>query len=524
MDTPRKIGKYEIQERIGQGGFGLVYKARDPFIKRLVAIKVCTSSDETLKKRFIREAEIAGNLHHRSIVTVFEFGYDAAGPFLVQEYLPGEDLDTKIRRRDELTLAVKVRYLLQIGRALEYAHKKGILHRDIKPSNIRVLEDDRVKILDFGIAKLAGAETQLTRTGKVLGTAGYLSPEQLKGEPVDARSDVFSFGVLAYELMSYEHPFPGTTISELLHQVVEVEPDPLPTLAPECPPEVAAMIARCLEKDPARRYPGFPEVCELLAGTLAELEPSVLRRPLESLTEETMLPGERAKRLRPGSATVRRLTPAPNPAATSDASGPESVAEHDLEATQLVDQLSPPKDAPPPLPPLPPSPTPGTSGPPPVHEEPPTERTAPAIEADAPPGLASRLILAAGVTLLICLAAAVLWWIAQTPQSSPAAVDRPAVAAETGSEASVVVDAVPWGRLIQVTDAAGESIPLPPETTTPLTLHLPPGEYTLELLHPQAEAPATCTVTVRRGSVGHCRVELVRIDPSEYFEESGWWR
>ena len=329
MDTPRKIGKYEILERIGQGGFGLVYKARDPFIKRLVAIKVCTSSDETLKKRFIREAEIAGNLHHRSIVTVFELGYDAAGPFLVQEYLPGEDLDAKIRRRDELTLAVKVRYLLQIGRALEYAHKKGILHRDIKPGNMRVLEDDRVKILDFGIAKLAGAETQLTRTGKVLGTAGYLSPEQLKGEPVDARSDVFSFGALAYELISYEHPFPGTTISELLQQVVDTDPHPLPTLAPDCPPEVAAMITRCLEKDPARRYPGFPEVCEVLAGTLAELEPSVLRRPLESLTEETMLPGERAKRLRPeptpDPAKVRRLTPAQAPAGAPGASGPDGA-------------------------------------------------------------------------------------------------------------------------------------------------------------------------------------------------------
>jgi len=513
VDTPRKIGKYEILERIGQGGFGLVYKARDPFIKRQVAIKVCTSSDETLKKRFIREAEIAGNLHHRSIVTVFEFGYDAAGPFLVQEYLPGEDLDTKIRRRDDLSLAVKVRYLLQIGRALEYAHKKGILHRDIKPSNVRVLEDDRVKILDFGIAKLAGAETQLTRTGKVLGTAGYLSPEQLRGEPVDARSDVFSFGALAYELITYEHPFPGTTISELLHQVVETDPHPLPTLAPDCPPEVAAMITRCLEKEPARRYPGFPDVCELLAGTLAELEPSVLRRPPDASTDETMLPGEREKLLRRKPGTVRHLVPnAAAGAGSGAASG--TASEQDLEATQLVEQLAS-SNAPPP-----PPPTAGLS----EHEEPPTERTAPAVTGEEPPSLAGRLVLAAGVTLLVCLAAAVVWWIAHTPQTSPDAGNRPVAEAGSGTEASVVVDAVPWGRLVDVKTADGEPVPLPPETTTPLTLHLPPGEYTLELIHPQAEAPATCTVQVRAGGGAQCHVELVQIDPMEYFEEAGWWR
>ncbi|MGD2115425.1 MAG: serine/threonine-protein kinase, partial [Acidobacteriota bacterium] len=244
MDAPRTIGKYEILERIGQGGFGLVYKGRDPFIKRLVAVKLCTSSDETLRKRFVREAEIAGNLHHRYIVTVFEFGYDDAGPFLIQEYLPGEDLDHKIQRREPLDQATRLGYLLQIARALDYAHKKGVLHRDVKPGNVRVLEDGRIKILDFGIAKLAGAETQLTRTGRVLGTAGYLSPEQLKGEVVDGRSDVFSFGVLAYELLAYEHPFPGTTISELLDRVVHSDPRPLPVILPDCPAEIGLMVAR----------------------------------------------------------------------------------------------------------------------------------------------------------------------------------------------------------------------------------------------------------------------------------------
>lgn len=506
MDAPRTIGKYEILERIGQGGFGLVYKGRDPFIKRLVAVKLCTSSDETLRKRFVREAEIAGNLHHRYIVTVFEFGYDDAGPFLIQEYLPGEDLDHKIQRREPLDQATRLGYLLQIARALDYAHKKGVLHRDVKPGNVRVLEDGRIKILDFGIAKLAGAETQLTRTGRVLGTAGYLSPEQLKGEVVDGRSDVFSFGVLAYELLAYEHPFPGTTISELLDRVVHSDPRPLPVILPDCPAEIGLMVARCLEKDPGRRYAGFPEITEVLSGVLTDLDASD-GSPRRKPTPEETLAGPGADELRPVGRDVR------GDPTTSD----------DLEATQLVEPLP---AATPREPPASWSPA-AASGTEEGSESPDRDRAPGQARDDRPGGgdsLAGRLIFGAIVTFLIVAGVAAIWWIAGSTQTGPDTGDSPAATAGAGGEASIVVDAVPWGRLMEVADAEGRAIPLPPETTTPLTLHLPPGEYTFTLVHPEADEPATCTVLVDRGAAGRCRVELVRIDAMDYLREAGWWR
>ncbi|MEM7584482.1 MAG: serine/threonine-protein kinase [Acidobacteriota bacterium] len=196
------IGKYKIEKKIGSGGFGEVFKGYDPFIKRHVAVKTCISSDEEIRNRFFQEAEIAGNLQHRNITTVYDFGIHEGLPYLIQEYLSGEDLDSKIKRRDFLPYPEKLYYLLQIARGLAKAHAKGVIHRDIKPANIRVLEDGTVKIMDFGIAKLAQQESGLTQTGMTLGTAAYLAPEQIRGEAVDTATDIFSFGVLAYELLT----------------------------------------------------------------------------------------------------------------------------------------------------------------------------------------------------------------------------------------------------------------------------------------------------------------------------------
>jgi len=166
-----KIGKYEVVRKIGQGGFGVVYEGRDPLIKRRVAIKTCSAEDEEIRRRFFREAEIAGNLQHRHVVTVFDLGVQEGVPYLVQEYLPGEDLAHKIKRKDVLDEYTKLSYLAQVAEGLEYAHRQGVVHRDIKPANIRILDDDSVKIMDFGIAKLASAETQLTHTGMEIGRA-----------------------------------------------------------------------------------------------------------------------------------------------------------------------------------------------------------------------------------------------------------------------------------------------------------------------------------------------------------------
>jgi tetratricopeptide (TPR) repeat protein len=267
-----KIGKYDIVRKIGQGGFGVVYEGWDPFIRRRVAIKTLHTEDEGMQKRFSREAEIAGNLQHRHVVTIFDLGLHNGAPYIVQEFLPGEDLEAKIKRRRPMTDFVKVRCLLQVAEGLEYAHSHGIVHRDIKPGNIRILDDGSVKIMDFGIAKLASAETQLTRAGMAMGSIGYLPPEQIRGEEVDQRADIFSFGAVAYELFTGLRPFRADNASAVIYQIIAQDPEPISNAWPACPPELATLVMRCLEKDPSRRYASFAEIVRVLERLESQME------------------------------------------------------------------------------------------------------------------------------------------------------------------------------------------------------------------------------------------------------------
>jgi|CXWL01.1.fsa_nt_gi serine/threonine protein kinase/predicted Zn-dependent protease len=255
-----KLGKYDLLERIGAGGYGVVFKGYDPFIKRTVAIKTCSSDDERIRLRFYREAEIAGNLIHPNITTIYDFGIHDDVPYLVEEFLTGEDLDHKIKRRAEIPVSQRLDYLVQVARGLEYAHAQGVVHRDIKPGNIRVLDNDRAKIMDFGTAKLANVDSQLTQAGMTLGTAAYISPEQIQGSNVGLAADIFSFGVTAYELLAYVRPFDGRKIATVLHQILNEPPRPVHELWPDCPPDVAAFLERCLQKDPSRRFAGASEL------------------------------------------------------------------------------------------------------------------------------------------------------------------------------------------------------------------------------------------------------------------------
>jgi len=267
-----KVGKYEIIEKIGVGGFGTVYKGRDPYIKRTVAIKTCQSDEEELRKRFFREAEFAGNLHHRNITTIYDFGVADDGlPYIVQEFLTGEDLDRKVKRKDDLPLAWRVRVLADICEGLHYAHSSGIVHRDVKPSNIRILEDGTVKIMDFGIAKSMVTESTLTQTGITLGTASYLAPEQIRGEQVDARTDIFSLGILAFELLTYTRPFAGEHISTVLYKIMNESPPLASEVDPTLPPELVRIVQRALEKDRAGRFSSCAEMQESLRSVLDAL-------------------------------------------------------------------------------------------------------------------------------------------------------------------------------------------------------------------------------------------------------------
>jgi eukaryotic-like serine/threonine-protein kinase len=276
----KQIGGYVITQLIGKGGMGLVFQARDTRLNRTVAIKALPPhcfADPERKRRFLQEAKAASALNHPNIVTIHGLAEENGMDFIVMEYVSGKTLD-RLNSRKGLPLKRALKYSLEVADALAAAHAAGIVHRDIKPSNIMVTSQDRVKVLDFGLAKLtepAGAEgppnTFETEPGKVMGTAAYMSPEQAEGKPADARSDIFSFGALLYELVTGRQPFRGESTIRILSAILNQEPPPVRSLVADAPPEIEKVVARCLRKDPARRYQHMGDVGLALEETLEEV-------------------------------------------------------------------------------------------------------------------------------------------------------------------------------------------------------------------------------------------------------------
>src|SRR5215469_8647849 len=240
---------------------GIVYRARDPMINRLVALKTITTGlagDPALLERFYREAQSAGGLQHPNIVTIYDMGQADAVPYIAMELVEGENLEQLIARKSPLPVTRKVVYAMQACRAFDFAHKRGIVHRDIKPGNVMVSKDGTVKVVDFGIARVL--ETSKTQTGMLIGTFAYMSPEQYHGEHANERSDIWSFGVLVYELLCYQRPFTGSTPASLMHSICNEEPPPLGKLLPECTAELEQTVSRMLRKSPDERYDSMEDV------------------------------------------------------------------------------------------------------------------------------------------------------------------------------------------------------------------------------------------------------------------------
>lgn len=257
----KKIGKYTILKEIGHGGMGAVYKAHDPLIDREVAIKVILEKGldaPEIKQRFYREARSAGKLSHENITIVHDVGEADGKPYIVMEYLQGADLRFIINKKISLTLDQKIDYAVQICRGLQFAHSKNIIHRDIKPENMMILEDGKVKIMDFGIAKPESGT--LTRPGTMVGTPHYMSPEQIKGQKVDKRSDIFSFGVLFYELLAYKRPFIGENANSVMYQIVYEPPQKLSIEGSDVVNDLQKIVSQCLEKGVNSRYDDFANV------------------------------------------------------------------------------------------------------------------------------------------------------------------------------------------------------------------------------------------------------------------------
>lgn len=282
LKKPIKIGKYEVVGLLGKGGMGVVYKANDPLLGRSVAIKMMTTLDYVdnpdLLQRFYREAQSTGNLHHRNIVTVYELGDHEGSPYLVMEYLEGETLDAVIQSNRSLPLLDQINFILEVCDGLTYAHQRGVVHRDIKPGNIMVLKDSGVKIVDFGIAHI-GNRT-VTRTGQLLGSLPYMSPEQISGKQVDARTDIFSLGVVFHQLLTSHLPFEGETPAATLLKIMHERPRPVADYDPSFPSEIDEIILRALAKDREERYPSAQDLAFDLVQIRSRLQDEVVEERL----------------------------------------------------------------------------------------------------------------------------------------------------------------------------------------------------------------------------------------------------
>ncbi len=251
---PAKIGRYEVKGKLGQGAMGEVFRAHDPVLDRDVAVKRISAgldADDMVRKRFEREARSAANLNHPNIITVYELGVEGEQLFMAMELLNGIDLKLALSQR-KMSLEDKLDVTEQICEGLAFAHAHDVVHRDLKPANIHLLPGGKVKIMDFGLARMSGSD--MTSTGTVMGTPHYMSPEQVRGARADSRSDVFSLGCVLYELLTGRKPFDAESMHAVLFKVLQEEPPPVLELAPGLAPVLAQVADKALAKDPAERF------------------------------------------------------------------------------------------------------------------------------------------------------------------------------------------------------------------------------------------------------------------------------
>jgi CHASE2 domain-containing sensor protein/tRNA A-37 threonylcarbamoyl transferase component Bud32 len=274
--TTTRLGRYEVVEVIGKGAMGTVYRGRDPAIDRVVALKTIRldfvmADDEVneLRTRLYREAQAAGKLTHPNIVIVYDVGEEAGLSYIAMEYLKGKTLELRLHDGEDFTVKTVASIGVQIADAIGYAHEMGVIHRDIKPANIMITDEGNVKVMDFGIARVQSSS--ITQTGVALGTPNYVSPEQLKGKPVDGRSDQFSLGVVLYEATVGQRPFRGADISSLIYNILNTSQPPVDSVVKDASSEFSRIVDRCLEKDPSKRFGDAKEIAEALKATAAAL-------------------------------------------------------------------------------------------------------------------------------------------------------------------------------------------------------------------------------------------------------------
>jgi serine/threonine protein kinase len=266
------IGKYRIIELVGEGAMGVVYRAHDSVLDRTVAIKVMNESiarQEDLRKRFLREAQAAGSLQHPNVVCIYDLGDQDGHLFIAMEFVQGLDLERLIELGEPLSLQARLDIIIDVLTGLSFAHKRGIVHRDIKPANIRVGEDGRAKIMDFGVAHLASSS--MTSTGSILGTPTYMAPEQITEGKTSSATDIFAVGGVLYQILTMMKPFEGSTLQNLFFKIITETPRSVTDLMPGLPPALDRIVQKAMAKEPADRYASALEMANELTAVRSKL-------------------------------------------------------------------------------------------------------------------------------------------------------------------------------------------------------------------------------------------------------------
>ena len=465
VPEPAEIaGRYQVIKKLGAGAFGTVYKAKDKILGRMVAIKTIRleglaaagASLEELMDRFKREAQVSAQLKHPNIVTIYDIGEADGVSYIAMEFIDGVGLDRVIATGGQLPLERATVLAGQVADALDFAHKNGVVHRDIKPANIMVEAGDRVKVTDFGIAKVMDSGDHLTMTGSLLGTPSYMSPEQAKGAALDGRSDLFAVGCILYEMLAGKKAFRGDSITGLIFKIITEEPPPIREMDPDIPDEMVRIIARALAKTQDARYQTGRELADdLLALTRAGTTPTLRQSEMATAAGGT---GPMAS-----PTIITPLTLKGAAATMGAASGPDAVPT----------RIAPRPGAAPPPPPAP------------FAEGPPTARGR--APAHAPRSNAGLIISLVGGGLLIMLGAAVAGWFLFLRKAEP-------TVATTAGSATL--------------PGPAESAPPAGGPVAPSTLAVaPPAEHSAPTAVP-VPVPAQTTLTPpRKGSSGGATAE-----------------
>jgi serine/threonine protein kinase len=480
-------GRYEILAPLGKGGMGMVYKARDHTLEETVAIKVLRSeiaSDVGMERRFRTEIRLARKVRHRNVCGIHEYGEEGGLRYIAMEYIEGVDLRKVLTEHGAFPPEVAFDTCIHVAEGLQAIHEAGIVHRDLKTANLMRDGHGVVRLMDFGIAKQVGEGATLgaTATGLVVGTPEYMSPEQAQGGKIDHRSDIYALGIVAFEVFTGHVPFRGETPIATIFKHLQ-EPPPLegPDASP-LPPSVVPVLKKALAKKADDRFSSCTEFAQ--AMTAARNAAGIAPLPSGPLTPR---PSPAAPTVKTPRTLLASTLPPPAPTVATPRPAPRTGTSKALPRIEPTRVLPPPKPV----------------------------RSGWPIGAVAGVGV---LILALGVGAVAFLLRRPPPPTNPTPQPTPTQAPQPTPAAGTGA---LIIDALPWGEVVLVMDSKGGHHEPSSGRFTPLSLSLPPGDYTVEVRNPSFPKPVSASVSVRAAGVETKLLEFRRIDAADYLKRAG---